>query len=331
MADVTPDRRPAQDDELVDDLEAELREKENEINDKVRDMGRLRGEYAFNLRKLRDGYYPRVYPYLNAVHMDKYYQDLLASEIAWLEKKVIAMEQFKGSFFELRDLAAAKKELFDSLNPRFEEALLGMEKVTREELAVLRGYENPPQVVLDTIATVMTVRGEEDTSLEAAKIILSETYYYSFFVSKCRSRIKQELTPKQADALERYLLNPESDPENVARASIPCGAMAQWLAALNLVHHYQRITEPTKETLDQVKERLMCLRLKLQEKREGIRDAKEKLDELNAEMLAAERNLRDRYDLTMVPLHDTFLEAHDSFNKTFSSPKKCPEGDVATY
>ena len=167
----------------VEDLEGDLREKENEINETARDMGRLRGEYAFNLRKLQDGFYPRVFPYLNAVHMNNHYQDMISAEIGWLENKVVAMEQYKGAFFELRDMASAKKELFDSLQPMFEEALIGMERVTREELSVLRGYDNPPPVVLDTIATVMSVRGETACSLEAAKVILAETYYYSFFVT----------------------------------------------------------------------------------------------------------------------------------------------------
>jgi hypothetical protein len=308
--------------ELEEDLEAELRERENEINDTVRDMGRLRGEYAFNLRKLQDSFYPRVFPYLNAVHMSQYYQAMLASEITWLEQKVIAMEQHKAGFFELRDMAAAKKQLFDALAPQFEDALLRMQEVTREELAVLRGYDNPPQIVLDTIATVMTVRGEEDTSLDAAKVILSETYFYSFFVAKCRNRTKAELNAEQADVLERYLLNPESEPEKVARASTPCGAMAMWLVALNLHFHYQRITEPSKESVDEAKERLMQLRLKQQEKREEVRGAKDKLDELNDEMRAAERELRERYDLTMVPLHDTFLDAHQQFNSIFCSPPR---------
>lgn len=304
------------------DIEVELRECEDKVNASARDMGRLRGEFAFNLRKLQDSYYPRVFPYLNAVHMNSYYQQLLDAEIQWLEKKVVAMEQHKASFFELRDLATARKELFDSLNPLFEEAFLTLEQVTRDELAVLRGYDNPPQVVLDTIATVMTVRGEDDTSLEAARVMLSETYYYCFFISKCRSRVKMPLEEAQANALEKFLLNPESTPANVARASTPCGAMAKWLAALNLYFHYERITEPKKTTLDETKDELMALRLRLQEKREEIRGAKEKLDELNDEMRAAERDLRDRYDLTMVPLHDSFLDAHGTFNDAFCSPRR---------
>lgn len=317
------------DDAMIDDVEADLREREDEINSTVRDMGQLRGEYAFTLRKLHDSYYPRLFPYVNAVHMNQYYQTLLSAEIEWLEHKVVAMEQHKGSFFELRDLALPKKQLFDALKPAFDEALYAMEKVSREELAVLRKYENPPQIVLDTISTVMAVRGEEDTSLEAAKVVLSETYYYSFFVSKCRNRIKSELSPEQADVLERYLLNPESDPEKVSRASGPCGAMAAWLRALNLYFHYEKITQPTKESLDDVKSRLMELRLKLQEKKEDIRGAQEKLAELNAEMLAAEKQLRDRYDCTMEPLHATFLEAHKAFHDTFASPRRRADDDTA--
>jgi hypothetical protein len=308
---------------LADDVEADLREREDEINYTARDMGRLRGEFAFNLRKLQDSFYPRVYPFLNAVHMNSYYQQLLDAEIQWMVKKVVAMEQHKAGFFELRDMAAAKKELFDAINPAFEEAFLVMDGVTKQELAVLRGYENPPQVVLDTIEAVMIVRGEEDTSLDASRVMLSETYYYSFFTRKCRSQTKNgDLSEAQLEALERFLLSPDNTPENVGRASTPCGAMAKWLHSLNLFYHFERLTAVKSERLEDLKEDLMQRRLRMQDKKEEIRGAQEKLDDLKLELRECELDLRDRYDVTMVPLHDVFLDANVKFNDLFCSPRR---------
>lgn len=324
-----PTLAPSSVDPEADEIEAELREHEGEIEDRSSAMGQLRGEYAFNANKLKESYYPRALPLLKSVHVNGYYRQRLEREIAWLGQKVIAMEQHKGGFFELRDLAQAKKALLDSLHPKFEEAFQQLERVTKTELAVLRNYENPPPIVLATVLTVMKIRGEEDAVVnwEQARILLSETYYYSFFTCKCRNHTKpgqigEQPTPEHLAALEEYVLDPETSGENVSRASVPGGGMSLWLHALTVYYHVTAMTTPTKQTLEETREQLLRKRMALEEKKEEVSDASAKLDLLNKELATELEDLRQRYDVHMEPLQDMFFTANQKFNDVFSSPKR---------
>lgn len=311
------------------DLEAELREAEDEINCKSRDVGRLKTEYTRNFNKIVDGYQPKTDPLTTAIFMSCEDQQALQIRIDWLEMKVVAMEQFKTNFFELRDMGAAKKALYDALLPRFQDSYISLEAVTKEELAVLRGYENPPQLVLDTFDTIQILRSEEDRSWENSKIMLSETYYYAFFVSKARSRHKAEITEEAMDALDRFLMHPNSVPEKVSLVSAPCGAIAKWLRVLRDFSFLETVTKPRTQTLDEAKEELLELRKRLQGKKDDVAGAQEKLALLEKEMSEQLHELRNRYDDTMIPMQQMFFDANQKFNDVYTSPRRQRDGDLS--
>jgi hypothetical protein len=305
-----------------------IREAEQDVELKSNHLGRLRSEFIMNANTLRNSYVPKTAPLIAAVFQSSEVQKHLETRISWLEKKVVAMEQKRSTFFEPRDMALAKKGAFDLLNPRFEDAFASLEAVTKEELAVLRGYEHPPQVVQDTIQTVMLIRGEEDATWEASKIMLSETYYYSFFVYKARSRSKQSITPEINDALCNYCIQPDNVPENVLLISRPCGAMAKWLRVLRDFYQLQEITEPKVVSLEEVKNELLSLRLQLQQKKEDILGAEKRLAELRDDLEGQLADLRNHTDETLLPLQDLFFEAHNKFNEAYTSPKRLREQEV---
>ena len=304
------------------DLEAQIQEATNEIAVRAGNMGILRGEYVHNINVLRESYYPKQAPLEKAVYQNNQWQRILEHEIEWLERKAVKMEQIKGDFFEIRDMSAYKRELFDALKPRFEDALLLLEAVTKQELAILRQYENPPDIVLETIGAVMAVRGEANATWEDAKIVLSESYYYAFFLTKARNQTKQDLSEEARVKLEEFLMKAESEPSRVALVSAPCGAMAKWLTVLRDYYFLQRITTPTKDTLEELRAKLMEKRKTLQRAKDEIADAESKLADLQRDLLAHLRELRDRYDDTLVPLQDAFFEANQKFGIVYSSPER---------
>lgn len=161
--------------------DAQLQDAERDVEIRSNHLGRLNGEFSANVNTLENHYAPKTAPLYAAVYHSKQDQADLECRIKWLEKKVVVMEQKRQNFLEGRDMVALRKESLDEINPQIQEACAVLESVTREELAVLRGYENPPQLVIDTINVVMHIRGDEDLSWDAAKVMLSETYYYSFF------------------------------------------------------------------------------------------------------------------------------------------------------
>lgn len=314
---------------LGQNADPELKECETEINSTTKGMSDVRAEYYVNVCRLRDGYRPKVYPYLHSIHMNQFYLASMRMEADWLERKHRAMLAAPhGRFLEQRDMAAAKKELFQPLQEAFALAFREMGEVPKHELALLRGYENPPPLVADTVRTIMQVRGDDDLSWEAAKIIFAETYYYAFFASRCKSQIRSEVLTEDGGvmmaSLEKYLLNPESTVDRVANVSPPCAPMARFLHTLYLFVKATEITQQQQQqqagvdgsstsSLGGVKDRLAEQRLKIQEREEDIRGAEEKVNALNEELRQREKDLAERYDVTMVPLQDLFFQAHDHF------------------
>lgn len=310
----------AQASRLPPDVDPEVKESEREILTTTKDMSVLRSEYYANVCRLRDGYRPKVYPFLHAVHMNQFYLSSMRVEVEWLEKKLKVMQEppHGGTFLESRDMAQAKKEIFSPLTSAFQQAFKEMTDVPKHELALLRGYENPPPLVWDTVRTVMQVRGDEALTWEAAQIIFSDTYYYAFFASRCKSQIRSDVLMEDGGllmaALEKYLLNPETTVERVANVSPPCAPMARFLASLYLFVKCTEITQPNAyTTVAAVRSRLSEQRLKIQEREEDIRGAGQKVNALHEELRQREKELAERYDVSMVPLQDLFFQAHDSF------------------
>ena len=272
------------------ELQAELRGMEDDIHVQSEYMGRLKGEYSTNLNKLRDSYWPKTSPLHTAVFSSGVLETAMEVEIDWMEKKVVSMENLKTHFIEVRDMAQAKKKLHEAHQPAFEDAYLQLEAVTTEDLATLRAYEHPPQVVLDTMAMVQILRNENNPTWTDAKLILSATYFFAFFIGKCKQAHKFELPDEHVEALQNYLLSPDNAPDAVASVSGPCGAIAKWLKAL---HHHALLTRVTtanpKQTVEELKDDLFAKRQKLQTKREDIADAQQRLTDLNSELAEKEK------------------------------------------
>lgn len=303
------------------DRDPELQQCEEELLARSRNMGRLRNEYVHNLAKLQNCYHPKLDPHLLAIFVNQQLVLRLEDEIAWMELKLLKMEQKKANFYESIDLLGERERRTAPFSVRTEEVILNLHEVPKADLAVLRGYENPPNEVLNTVATVMMLRDESDYSWEESKVILSDTYFYGFFVSKCRAMLKADIDDAKYASLERYFLSPSADPEHVAKFSVPCGAISLWLKLLFDMNRIRRLIAPRPETLEELENRLFETRRRLQQRRDDIADANERLRELDEELKQRTKDLRDRYDQTMVPLQEMFFSAHGKFCATYESQK----------
>lgn len=352
-------------------LQDELRATEQEIDLKSSQMGRLKSEYTHNRSNIKLAYHQRVQPYTTATFQSLVYQQELETRIAWLSEKVITMEKRTGGgassvvgggktyssnalptvagFVESRDMADYRRSLFDELRPLFQEVFVNLESITKDELAVLRSYDTPPQAVYDTVLAVMRLRGEpEPVEWEGSKVLFSESYYFSFFIRKAQQQYKllqleadatyhragragtdaleegDVLSPAQVDALAAVVMNPDLSPEAVSQVSRPCGIFAAWI---NAVYRFQLLTDVTYPggsgtTLEEVRGELRKRREELIAKKEDIAGAEATLRGLEEELEEKLEELRVRYDDAMLPLQDLFFDASKRFNETYSSPRR---------
>lgn len=314
------------------ELQRELQAMEDDIHVQSEYMGKLKSEFTSNRNKLRESYWPKLSPLHATVYMAGRIQRDIQREIEWLEKKVVMMESLKSHFIEVRDMAPQKKRMLDDLQPSFREAYLRLEQVTRDELATLRSYDHPPQIVLDIMDLVMVLRNDQERGWEDMKLLLSDTYFFAFFISKCKSAHKQEYSADQLESLRRFLMKPESSVDAVLTVSTPCGAIAQWLHALYDFFFVNQITAPSDKpvTVEELKDILTQRRKALQESKESVSDAHENMHALTEELKQKEKELRSRYDETMIPLQEAFFDATSKFNDVFCSPRRRREEGLLT-
>jgi len=233
---------------------------------------------------------------------------LLELRVAWLERKIVLMSQKGHRYNEAADTAPVKKELKDALQPTFEDAFRAMEAATKEELEVLRSYEHPPEIVLKTIEAIMQLRGEEDHTWAASRVMLSETYYRSFFVYKARLRAKQPVDEDTLRMLEAYCLNSDTTPEKVALVSGPCAAMAAYLRAVRDLTRIEMVCAPRVQTVPQLQAELEEVQKAIQRNKDEVAGTEKTLETLQEELRGRLTELQRRYDDTMVPLQEMFFD-----------------------
>jgi hypothetical protein len=222
-------------------------------------------------------------------------------------------------------MAPARQQILDGIVHGVDECVAAMSALPRAELALLRGYENPPPLVLSTLLTAMEIRGDDEVSWAAARVVLLETYYYAFFPGKCKQQLKRDLSAAQVAALERYLLDPDTLPAAAERISPACAPIAKWLRYLHLHRTASAFTQPTFESLDGVKGRLAALHHRMRRRLDDVKEARERIAALDEELRQRVLEVRERYDATLVPVQDEFFNAHDRFCDTVArclSPRR---------
>eukprot|EP01012_Entosiphon_sulcatum_P059817 TRINITY_DN84427_c0_g1_i1.p1 TRINITY_DN84427_c0_g1~~TRINITY_DN84427_c0_g1_i1.p1 ORF type:complete len:318 (+),score=65.63 TRINITY_DN84427_c0_g1_i1:91-954(+) len=285
-------------------------------------MGRLKVEFDQNISKLQDSYYPRMQPLKLQVYQSLHKRHFLEKDMQWKEKVLAKMQQYSGAFSEEAHMAKDRDEELSLLQPKFQDAIKSLEALTPEDMSVLRRYEFPPQLVAQTLEAVLTLKGEYDTSWEEAKVILSDTYFFGFFINRAKNYDKDNVSEEVLDRIEQIVLNPDFEPVVVAAASIPCGAMCKWVRAIYEYAKLKTILRPSGLPPIEIRTDIERIKEELYISKERVAEAEQKLAALQAEFEQRRLDLKQRYDQTMDPLQETFLEAHHQFNSIFSSPRK---------
>eukprot|EP01063_Lacrimia_lanifica_P013297 TRINITY_DN19935_c0_g1_i1.p1 TRINITY_DN19935_c0_g1~~TRINITY_DN19935_c0_g1_i1.p1 ORF type:complete len:320 (+),score=148.40 TRINITY_DN19935_c0_g1_i1:61-1020(+) len=306
-----------------DEWEQELKEAEDNLNLHVKELGKLKTEYDHNLNKLVESYYPKMKPLKAQVYHSEQVSQLLRKEIEWLKMVLEKCETMgEGNFEEARHMDAERREMLSGAEAMFAQAVESLQGLKKEDLAVMRKYEHPPRLILETMEAVMILRGEETHTWEDVTFLLCDTYFFAFFVSKAKSYDKTSLTDETLEKLKKIVVSPEFEPNIVAEASVPCGAMCQWIRALYEHAQIQRITAAKTRTLIDLHDGLKRAEEGLRAKHDESAGAKQKLEFLEKEFEQRRGDLKDRYDQTMNPLQERFLEAHHHYGETFCSPRR---------
>ncbi|ORC93264.1 uncharacterized protein TM35_000011410 [Trypanosoma theileri] len=313
---------------LTDEQLASLLSIEGDVQLKAAQLGMLCNEYRVNLERVLYHYEPLMAPLRAIIYAGGQKQQYIETQLVWLERVIVLQERRGGTLtVPLRELKAIEDDLMLPVNKALRASYQQLDVVTREELAVLRDYECPPPAALATMAMALRVREDEDTEWSTVRVVLSESYFFTFFISRAQTLLQRPLPPDVADALEGYCAAPAHAPAALARVSVPLAAIGAWLHAVRDYHRVRRLCDPSLPpvAVEERRRTVALLRHELQALKEDMHSAAEELQKLQQQITRKMFEVRSEYDDTMCTLHDVLEKKTEDFVKVLGGEELDPE------
>ncbi|KPI87221.1 putative dynein heavy chain [Leptomonas seymouri] len=170
-----------------------------------------------------------------------------------------------------------------------------------DDIREVRSFLKPASRVVLVLEAVLILLGEKDLSWDRAKLVMSRMD----FIKDLQNYKRDELTEKIIKALQKYINNPDFQPDEVAKSSKACKSLAMWVLAMNNYYEVVKVVAPKRARLAEAEEKVAVATKALQEARGRLHSIEEKLAALQEEMkenVRKKHQLEDDIDLTTVRL-----------------------------
>ncbi|KPA86847.1 putative dynein heavy chain [Leptomonas pyrrhocoris] len=170
-----------------------------------------------------------------------------------------------------------------------------------DDIREVRSFLKPASRVVLVLEAVLILLGEKDLSWDRAKLVMSRMD----FIKDLLNYKRDDLTEKIIKALQKYVNNPDFQPEEVEKSSKACKSLAMWVLAMNNYYEVVKVVAPKRARLAEAEGKVAVATEALQEARCRLRSIEEKLEALQAEMkenVRKKHQLEEDIDLTTVRL-----------------------------
>ena len=144
-----------------------------------------------------------------------------------------------------------------------------LEALNKKDMAEVRAYTNPPELVDMVMQAVMILRGGEPTWAEAKRQLADTS-----FINQLKEYDKENMTDRILKKIGTYVSRPEFKPDTVGRVSFAAKSLCMWVRAMEVYGRIYRVVEPKKK-------RLESAMTQLAEKQASLAEARAKLQEVS--------------------------------------------------
>ena len=173
----------------------------------------------------------------------------------------------------------AQKDLAKAM-PAMEAAVDALDKLDKQAMAEVKVYPKPPEMVMKTMAAVMTVM-EKPTTWAQAKQELNDVN----FLNKLKNFDKENISNATLKKIEKFTNDEHFTPSSVVKVSSAAGALCQWVHAMKTFSDVYREVEPKRlrlqvalDTLDKKQKQMAAAVDKLKQVQGVVDDLKKQLD-----------------------------------------------------
>ncbi|CBZ27922.1 putative dynein heavy chain [Leishmania mexicana MHOM/GT/2001/U1103] len=170
-----------------------------------------------------------------------------------------------------------------------------------DDIREVRSFLKPAVRVVLVLEAVLVLLGEKDLSWDRAKLVMSRMD----FIKDLQNYKRDDLSDKTIKAIQKYIHNPDFQPEEVAKSSKACKSLAMWVLAMNNYYEVVKVVAPKRARLAEAEGKVAVATQALEAARSRLRSIEEKLATLQSEMkenVLKKHQLEEDIDLTTVRL-----------------------------
>jgi dynein heavy chain len=165
---------------------------------------------------------------------------------------------------------AAQKDL-DEAMPALNEAILALDSLKKNDIAEVKAYGKPPQLVEVVLEAVMVLKQSEPTWAEAKRQLGDPN-----FINSLKEFDRDNISDKVLRKINKYTADVDFQPEKVGSVSFAAKSLCMWVRAMETYGQIFRVVQPKRERYNQAM-------AQLKEKQDALNDAKKKLEDVSLE------------------------------------------------
>ncbi|XP_077987554.1 dynein axonemal heavy chain 3-like isoform X2 [Glandiceps talaboti] len=243
---------------------------------------------------------------------------IIAEETTEVEavKKVVEAEE-KVANDAAQEAQAIKDECEQNLSvamPAMNAAIQALDTLKQQDITLVKTMTNPPngvKIVMEAICILRGIKPDKKVNEQgkpyedywpAAKKMLGDMKFLEHLKSFDKDTIAESYMKKIRD---RYISNPDFDPQVIKHVSSACEGMCKWVLAIEVYDRVAKIVAPKKAKLQEAESQLGGLLSNLNEKRAALKEVTDKLDGLNDHFMEKKRekkNLENQIEQTRLKL-----------------------------
>eukprot|EP00118_Oscarella_pearsei_P016795 m.162667 g.162667 ORF g.162667 m.162667 type:complete len:4507 (+) comp38847_c0_seq1:65-13585(+) len=169
---------------------------------------------------------------------------------------------------------AAQKDLDDAL-PALQTAVFSLDALDRTDIAEIRVYTKPPEMVMNVMAAVCVLL-KQKPDWSTAKQLLADPGFLSTLVSFDKNNVSD----KVHEEVKRYTSYDGFSPSKIGRVSVACRSICAWVLALQHYVEVFKIVEPKKKKCFLASEELKSAQAELREKQKHLQKIEDEFSKL---------------------------------------------------
>ncbi len=177
--------------------------------------------------------------------------------------------------------ADAQKDLDEAL-PALDAAMKALDSLSKADITEVKSFAQPPEKVKMTMEAVCILLGQK-ADWDGAKKLLS----MPDFMDQLKNYDKDNIDPKRAKQLGKYIAMEEFTPEAVGKVSAAAKGLCMWCCAMDVYNRVSKDVEPKKAKLAAANATLAKAMKELKVKQDNLKAVQDKVAGLEAQLNAA--------------------------------------------